>query len=70
MLFEEENLYYCRTSDNIARVRVGNVQHREDNSIEEILRMTSPMNYVVDGKVPKGNSDWISPYLCNVHCRV
>lgn len=65
MLFEEENLYYCRTSDNIARV--DNVQHREDTSIKEILRMTSPINYVVDGKVLTGNSDWISPYLCNVH---
>lgn len=65
MLFEKGNLYYCRTSDNITRA--GNVQHREDNSIEKILRMTSPINNVVNGKVPIGSSDWISPYLCNVH---
>jgi len=44
---------------NIARV--GNVQHGERSFLEYTLRMTSPRNYLVDGKTLIGNSDRIFP---------
>lgn len=62
---KKEKLHHCETSKHVSRV--GNAQHREDNILEDALRMISPRNYLVNGKALIGKQDRIFSYLCNVN---